>query len=321
MRHHRLLLIALAGAAGLAASPASGRAGPGPGPESARFAFGLFGNQRATPEGKDRFGALVDSVNDARLAFSVDDGGIGAAPDDCSDDYDLETRDLFDRFEAPVLYTPGQADWAACGGGSTALERLGALRRVFFATVDSQGRHRLAVDRQAPYFRENARWSYGPVTFATVHVVGAGNGSGRDAQGDREVAARVAAAKAWIDRTFAEAAANRSRGVVLVWQADPHFGQHGTAYDGLRGDLRARTIAFGGPVVLVHGDGGYFRIDKPMVDDRGRRVENFTRVETFGPAETDWVEGLVDPSDPGLFSFRPQIVPPPTAMGPAAAGR
>jgi hypothetical protein len=318
VRHYRLILIAFTAAAGMVASPAPSRAGAGPAPESARFAFGLFGNQRATSEGKARFGALVDSMNGARLAFSIDDGGIGAAPGDCSDDYELETRDLFDRFEAPLFYTPGQADWAACGGGATALERLGALRRVFFATAESQGGHRLAVDRQAPYFRENARWTYGSVTFATVHVIGNGNGEGRDAQGDREVAARVTAAKGWVDGTFAEAARSGSRGVVLVWQADPHFGQHGTAYDGLRGDLRARTIAFGRPVILVHGDGGDFRIDKPMVDDRGRRVENFTRVETFGPAETDWVEGLVDPSDPGLFTFRPEIVPPAATTGPEA---
>jgi hypothetical protein len=284
-------------------------------PEGSRFAFGVIGNQRATPESKARFGGLVDAMNGARLAFSVDDGGIGAAPGDCTDDYELETRDLFDRLDAPLLYTPGHADWSDCGSGATALERLGALRRVFFASPDSQGRHPLAVDRQSAYFPENARWTFGPAIFATVHVVGSANGAGRDARGDEEVARRVAAAKEWIDRTFVEAGRNGSRGVVLFWQANPRFGEHGTAYDGLRGLLRARTMAFGGPVVLVHGDSGYFRIDKPMVDDQGRRVENFTRVETFGPAEADWVEGVVDPSEPGLFTFRPEIVPATTASG------
>jgi hypothetical protein len=309
VRSRHLILIVVTAAATMGPARAFGGARSDPSPETARFAFGVIGNQRATPEAKARFGGLVNAMNGAGLAFSVDDGGIGTAPDDCSDDYELETRDLFDRFDAPLLYTPGHSDWAGCGPGSTALERLGALRRTFFATPESQGRHPLAVDRQKPYFPENARWSYGPVTFATVHAVGASNGAGRDVRGDQEVAARTAAATAWIDETFAEADHNASRGVVFVWQADPHFGEHVPAYDGLRGALRARTIVFGGPVVLIHGDSGYFRIDKPMVNDQGRRVENFTRVETFGPDEAHWVEGIVDPADPGLFTFRPEIVP------------
>jgi len=35
-------------------------------------------------------------------------------------------------------------------------------------------------------------------------------------------------------------------------------------------------------VAYVHGDSHYFRVDKPFLDAKGRRLENFTRVETFG---------------------------------------
>jgi len=50
--------------------------------------------------------------------------------------------------------------------------------------------------------------------------------------------------------------------------------------------LRAQVIAFKKPVAYVHGDPHYFRIDKPFLDSLGPRLENFTRVETFGqPAE------------------------------------
>jgi hypothetical protein len=47
-------------------------------------------------------------------------------------------------------------------------------------------------------------------------------------------------------------------------------------------ELRNLMIAFKKPVVLVHGDSQYFRIDKPLVDSQGRRLKNFTRLETFG---------------------------------------
>ena len=66
--------------------------------------------------------------------------------------------------------------------------------------------------------------------------------------------------------------------------------------------------------MLVHGDTHYFRVDKPMIldDQRGARrgsvVERFTRVELFGYPEAHWVRATVDPADPNVFSFRPEIV-------------
>ena len=50
--------------------------------------------------------------------------------------------------------------------------------------------------------------------------------------------------------------------------------------------LRAQVIAFGKPVAYVHGDSHYFRVDKPLLDSTGKRVTNFTRVETFGDHAT-----------------------------------
>ena len=72
--------------------------------------------------------------------------------------------------------------------------------------------------------------------------------------------------------------------------------------------LREEVLPFPGPAVLVHGDTHYFRIDKPLFAE-GRQIQSFTRVETFGSPETNWVEATVDPSDPNLFQFRPMIVP------------
>lgn len=80
-------------------------------------------------------------------------------------------------------------------------------------------------------------------------------------------------------------------------------------------ELRNQTIAFAKPVVAVHGDSHYFRLDKPLLDSSGRRLENFTRLETFGDhAENNdndvhWVKVEVDPSSREVFSFQPQIVP------------
>jgi hypothetical protein len=84
--------------------------------------------------------------------------------------------------------------------------------------------------------------------------------------------------------------------------------------------LRQEVIAFEKPVAYVHGDSHYFRVDKPFLDAQGRRLENFTRVETFGdnvfstdPSSDDnnvhWVKVFVDPRSREVFSYQAQMVP------------
>jgi hypothetical protein len=67
--------------------------------------------------------------------------------------------------------------------------------------------------------------------------------------------------------------------------------------------LEKETIAFGKPVVLVHGDSHFFRMDKPLpLRAQGApnlpALENFTRVETFGTPNHHWLQVTVDPNDP-----------------------
>ena len=71
-----------------------------------------------------------------------------------------------------------------------------------------------------------------------------------------------------------------------------------------RRPARPRSIAFRRPVAYVHGDSHYFRIDKPLLDAQGRRLENFTRVETFGDNQENgdndvhWVKVARRPAQP-----------------------
>src|SRR5207253_10181107 len=82
----------------------------------------------------------------------------------------------------------------------------------------------------------------------------------------------------------------------------------------IRAQLQKEAMAFGRPVVLVHGDSHFFRIDKPLSPRRERgklatpALENFTRVETFGSPYHHWIHVTVDVNDPNVFTFRPRIV-------------
>ena len=64
------------------------------------------------------------------------------------------------------------------------------------------------------------------------------------------------------------------------------------------------------PVAFLHGDTHRFRIDHSLYSTKtNRRFENFIRVETYGSPDIHWVRATVDPADPQLFRFDPQIVP------------
>jgi len=87
------------------------------------------------------------------------------------------------------------------------------------------------------------------------------------------------------------------------------MGTCATGFDEFLAALEKETLAFGKPVVYVHGDTHTYRVDKPLVGSTSRRIiENFTRVETFGFRDTHWVRVTIDPSDPNVFSFRQEIV-------------
>jgi hypothetical protein len=171
------------------------------------------------------------------------------------------------------------------------------------------------------------------VTYATVNIQGSCNNLCDTAPDPAEYAARNAADIAWLQQTFDEAKADGSAAVMLIGQADPGFdltdgsraplrnaktlAETDGAPDGYReflAALRDHTIDFGKPVVYVHGDSHYFRVDKPFLDSQGRRLENFTRVETFadnqgnGVNDVHWAKALVDPHSRDVFAFQAQTV-------------
>jgi hypothetical protein len=80
--------------------------------------------------------------------------------------------------------------------------------------------------------------------------------------------------------------------------------------------LRSLVLGWGKPVAYVHGDSHYMRVDKPLLDSTGKRIESFTRVETFGDNQTptgntndvQWLKVLVDPHSRDVFAFQPQTI-------------
>jgi hypothetical protein len=242
------------------------------------------------------------------------------------------------------MYTPGDNEWTDCdppaNGGYNSLERLNHVRQTMFDTPYSFGMHPIRQDVQAAPYVEDRRWELGPVTYATLSIPGSNNNLGDTNPDPAEWSARNAATISWMHQAFSYAESRGSDAVMLILQANPGFDRFdamrspprnpstlvadfappdpssGTGFDQFLQELRAEVIDFAKPVVLLHGDSHYFRVDKPLLDRNGNRIEWFTRVETPGDNaqsasnDVQWVKATVSPHNPSVFSFEQVIVEP-----------
>ncbi|MFM1767780.1 MAG: hypothetical protein RJA22_309 [Verrucomicrobiota bacterium] len=302
------------------ATPAPAPSAPTTGGPASAFEFALIGD---TPYDWIQetlwFPNLVAELNRARLEFVVHVGDLKSGGSPCTDALFERRAREFGTIDAPFVFLPGDNEWTDCDRSKDQphdpLERLAKLRELFAAGDRSLGRRTMPLQRQSGMpahaaYRENVRWMRGGVVFAGLNVPGADNH-----HGSAEFPARNAANLAWIQEAFAAARRDHARAIMLLFQANPHFDLAPTnrlrrGFNEMLALLEKETVAFGKPVVLVHGDTHYFRIDQPLAGTRSRRmIENFTRVETYGNPEVHWIHVTVDPRDPAVFTFRPRLVP------------
>ncbi len=305
---------------------------------SSRFEFALIGDMPYGAGDDVKLDRIIEEVNkDPKMAWVLHAGDIKNGSSDTSDALVTARFNQYQKFKPAFIYTPGDNEWTdAHRTGRYPLERLTFLRSVFYPTPGmSTGGDPMKVRTQAhdagwSEFVENQMWIRSGVVFSMIHVVGSHNDldpwTGFDStdsvaspRADRlaEYNRRLAAVLAWIDETFAVAAAKDAKGVLFCMQANPGFEAASTSSD-RRGfneivaKFAAKTIAFGKPVVVAHGDSHYFRIDKPLrvpgADTLLHRLENLTRVESFGEEDVHWMHVTVDPDSRGVFSFEPVIV-------------
>jgi hypothetical protein len=302
---------------------------------------------------------LIADMNAHRLKFTAHDGDLKAGSNSfCDDGLYGQALAYLNSLEAPAMFTPGDNDWTDCdrpsNGGFNSRERLDRERQVFFSTPFSFGQRRirqevqtealcLGVNGMVPCV-ENRRWSVGRVTYATLNIAGSCNNLCDTNPDAAEHAARNAANIRWLKETFAAAKERRSVAVMLITQANPGWDLSDPTRAPLRDPktlaqtdgqpdgyatflsaLRDEVIAFRKPVAYVHGDSHYMRVDQPFLDSQGRRLENFTRVETFGDNQGNgnndvrWLKVTVNPKSRDVFSYQAVTVPANRTAVPALA--
>ncbi|TDM06240.1 MAG: hypothetical protein C4K60_16670 [Ideonella sp. MAG2] len=266
--------------------------------------------------------ALITRINKAQPAFTIHVGDVWGG-EACLEPDHQRILDAFARYEHPVIYTPGDNEWTDCldpaliaawerieagkaqagdqqmldkfqslqgrltHPGRWALESLSRIRRMAFATPQSLGQNRLALERQSEVSAkfgemvENARWRRDGVLFATVHVVGSMNGlSNSSPEAAAEALRRNQANVEWIQATFDEANTTQSKAIVLAMHGsffDREPGRGQTSGRAVRGGrygayahvaraLQDMSANFGKPVLLIHGDDHDFMVDRPFLN-------------------------------------------------------
>ena len=306
------------------------------------FSFGLWGDMPYQKAGDDpKIPALLKSINQSDIAFSIYDGDIKDGSSKCTEDIYASALAMFGELKKPVVYVPGDNEWTDChrlnNGGYDALERLAYLRKTMFPTPRSLGQRTMALTHQAPQgekFVENTRFTHQGIVFATLNVPGSNNNKILDEKDCTQKSARTAAQceasnaeylerdaanVRWMQEAFSQAKAGKARGIVLVIQADPGFDLPETegvdesqaagvsGYRNFISHVITETEQFAGQVLLVHGDTHFFKVDKPLYSPT-RLLANLTRLQTFGSPLIHWVRVSVEPKNPNVFTVQPVIV-------------
>jgi len=280
--------------------------------------------------------ALFDMMNAQQVAMIVHAGGIKGDTESCGDTVLNARLQVLDDSPTPLLYVPGETDWAECqkpsNGKFDAVERLNRLRELFFPLDTTLGRRTLPVVRQSDQalfrsYRENVRLVTGGVMLVGLNLPGDNNHYRIEGGRNGEFEDRREANRQWLARAFSVAEQRDLPGIVVIAHADPLFGngwekrgkpslldafvRHG-ARDGyleFKRQLRDLSSKFSGQVLLVHASDSGFSVDKPLRDTSGKIVANFTRVALPIGTPSRWTELTITPGTRSVFQVQLQDGP------------
>lgn len=221
MRKLLTVAAAVTVAAGAATSAFAGNGTPVDDDSAAPLTLAVYGDAPygTTPTDTSEFAAtpaFIDSVNqDPKVRLVLHVGDIHSGSQYCTEAYDRAVFGLWTRFKDPLVYTPGDNEWADChkvkeGGGSyntttgqidirkdaagNPLDHAGGnpaanldlVRSIFFADPGTTlgGRPKQVVSQADAYdrahpadarFVENVMWEQSKVLFVTVNIPGGSN--------------------------------------------------------------------------------------------------------------------------------------------------
>jgi Calcineurin-like phosphoesterase len=278
------------------------------------FSFGVIGDMQYNAVEESQFLKLTDTMNAEKLTFVVHLGDFKAGSNaPCSDELFKRRLSELNRFQAALIFTPGDNDWVDCrrptNGATNPIARLSKIREIFYPTNFSLGQQPLPLTRQSDAFvgepvlsryRENVFWLHKGIVFVTLNVQGSNDNVGFDRESDNEQAERLRANLAWLDFAISRARGTDIIGLAVMIHANPGFEATTaevakSAYVPFLQAVEKNITNLNKPTLFIHGDTHTYRVDKPYKSPIDKRVvANMTRVETDGSPRMDWTRITVD---------------------------
>ena len=288
------------------------------------FRFLATGDVPYSEEEFVEYDRLLSQASGGDFAFIVHVGDIKSQDDPCTDEALIQIRDLFRRQPVPVVYTFGDNEWTDCHAripenllfDPMPIERLAKIRELFFLDEKVLRLNTLKARHQNenPKFKryiENFRFERDGVLFVALHVVGSNNNRRTDDSAAMlEYADRNIANRAFLEESLDLALKADVRAIALLIHANPDFeSAKKDGYGDFLESVRRVLARFNRPVLCLHGDSHYFRIDKPLRDGKsGQTILHFTRLEVFGSPNVAGVSVTVNPASSEVFSFEPYFL-------------
>ncbi|MCB0390408.1 MAG: metallophosphoesterase [Bdellovibrionales bacterium] len=284
------------------------------------FSFIAIGDAPYTePAGTNMFKKLIVQINNKNPDFVIHVGDIKGGADPCTNSYFLKVKELFNQFEMPLLYTPGDNEWTDChrptAGSMDPLDRLSFLRKTFFSSM-SLGKKKIPLSTQSqnPKFKkyiENYYFAYKKGLVASLHLVGSNNNLRKDNEAAvKEYHERQMANLAWLEEIFK--VAKKSNFLILFFHAETGWGETKPQYKGFQvilKQLEKYAKDWKIPTLMIHGDDHKFKIDHPIsfIDEKTglySQRPNFTRLMVYGFPNVRGVEVTVTNDAVQPFSFK-----------------
>jgi hypothetical protein len=309
-------------------------------PADGAFSFVVIGDTPYAAEDEAMLGEATPLVRDGRYPFVIHLGDFkgGIAP--CTAERDERFAGLIAALApTPVIYTPGDNEWTDCdrnkdestGKPYSDLARLEMLRERFFAKPPLTPKA-FEFERQKGQ-PENASWQHEGVRFATLHVVGTANGrnwvTGDPlAEAGAAVDARESLNAAWLSHVTDLARREGALALIIAMQGDPvadartaagvsctgvvDHDRQCDAFIALRRALRDAAVAFGRPVLVIHGDTAPFTLNQ---DFAGDEAANLWRLNAAGDTGVSIAGEFYGTRDVTLVSIDATSISPFGAQG------
>lgn len=268
--------------------------------------FIAYGDNPYVPENdvESVISGLHEAINMQNPSLIVHIGDtFGGQP--CTNSMIDLQREMMNKLNAPVLYTPGDNEWRDCVdetiGTTHNLERLSYIRETYFSNQKTLGKISEFVENQRERgYPENMRLMKNNVAFITAHVVGSNNNFDvMSKQNTMEFFERDAANIDWIKESFNKYE-NASAFVVAMhanmFTPKPSYATH-IPFKNFSNVLYQLSNKYEKPVLILSGNSHQFRTFKPSP----KKYPFIDAIEVYGWPDLKAIEVEVDVSQKTPF--------------------